>query len=62
MRSSFNQSFDRMTKTKIFLIAVLFIGIIVFASYRLFNINDDSRDQLLQTILVDGVKTQHNIK
>ncbi len=56
-RFSFNALFDRMTRTKIFLVILTISGIAVFASYRFRK--EENRQQLLMGMLVDGVKSQH---
>src|SRR5580698_701943 len=57
-KSSFNELFDRMTRTRIFLAVIVVLGIIGFASYsRWFK--DASKQQLLMNMLVDGVRSQH---
>jgi carboxyl-terminal processing protease len=58
-RFSLNDFFDRMTRTKIFLVTIAISGLIVFASYKYYKKYEGNRDQLLMSMLVDGVRTQH---
>ncbi|MBU6205348.1 MAG: carboxy terminal-processing peptidase [Bacteroidetes bacterium] len=58
-KSTFSQSFDRMSKTGYFLLSVFLVGLIVFASYHWYFKPTQEKDQLLLSMLTDGMKTQH---
>ena len=58
MPKSFQSRFDRMSRTPLFLIAIVLIGLVVFASYRLMRF-DGSREEMLINMLMDGIQTQH---
>jgi len=47
-----------MSRKPLFLLAVVIVGLLVFASYRMFRF-DGNRDEMLINMLLDGVQTQH---
>lgn len=50
--------FDRMSRTPLFLLIVVLTGLLVFASYKWFRV-DENREEMLVNMLLDGVQTQH---
>src|SRR5688572_22811087 len=50
--------FDRMSRKPLFLLLVVIMGLLVFASYSWFRTNE-TREEMLINMLLDGVQTQH---
>ncbi len=58
-KQAFSQRFDRMSKSRIFLLSVFALGVILFASYKWYFKPMQEKEQVLIGLLSEGIKTQH---
>lgn len=58
-QSAFSHRFDRMSKTKLFLLSVFVLGVVLFASYKWYLKPQQQKEQILIGLLAEGIRTQH---
>lgn len=58
-KPAFSHRFDRMSKTRLFLLSVFVIGVLLFASYKWYYKPLQQKEQVLIGLISEGIRTQH---